>query len=196
LHGRRDPRRDAQVAPGREEAAQEPRRHFVRRLIAAGGEEHGPLFIRLKRDLVGCRVGADVGRRGIEHDRGPARLLVQPEISHHHGVRAGYAAVHYPSARAAHTADFENIGEIAAEIDGRPDRHGCLAIVFERETLIGCVVPNEDVTGYVNRVLLQDQLAIGENVGIGQLDGQERIVVADIGAKQEGLKTVDDDLQI
>jgi hypothetical protein len=123
-------------------------------------------------------------------------LLVEADIGHDDGVGRGDPAVDDAATRAPHAPHLEDVGEIAAEIDGGAEADGGLAIVFQGEPVIGGVLPEENVALDMDGVLFQDQLAIGENVGVGQLHCEERIVVPHIGAEQQRMQTVYDDFEI
>src|SRR5690606_8014579 len=70
------------------------------------------------------------------------------------------------------------------------------AVVLEGDALVRRILPQEDIARDVHRILLQDQFPISEDVRIGQLDRQQRIVIADIGAEQHWLHAVYDHFQI
>ena len=68
-------------------------------------------------------------------------------------------------------------------------------MVLHADALIGRAAPEEDRAHDVQQVLLQHQAALAIDVGIGEIDGQGRIVVAQIGAEQQRLEIVEHELE-
>ena len=57
-------------------------------------------------------------------------------------------------------------------------------MVLQTDPLIGGAAPQEDGADDMQHVLLQYDPAVAIDVGIGEIDRQSRIVVAQIGAEQ------------
>ena len=68
-------------------------------------------------------------------------------------------------------------------------------MILQGDALVGRAAPQENRAHDVQRVLLQHQPAVAVHVGIGEVDGQRRIVIAQIGAEQQRLDFVEHHLQ-
>ena len=100
-------------------------------------------------------------------------LIIAPDLS-------GRGA----AAFATRSADFEQVGKVVLEQDRELQVDGAIAVIAHAEPLIGRIAPQEDRAQNVNSVLFQDEVLAGEEIGIGKIDEERRIVVAQIGAKQ------------
>ena len=58
-----------------------------------------------------------------------------------------------------------------------------LAVILQSYPLVGGAAPQKDRAHDVQRVLLQHQSTVAVHVGIGEIDGQGRIVIAQVGAE-------------
>ena len=115
----------------------------------------------------------------FEHDIGGAEQLARADAA----------------ARPALAAHLEQIGEIIVEQQRQIEARRPVAVILQADALIGGAAPQEDRAHDVQRVLLQHQPAVAVDVGIGEIDGQRRIVVAQIGAEQQRLDVVEHHLE-
>ena len=146
------------------------------------------------RSITG-EVAAELGRRRIERHRRASYSSVESLVAQHRLIRADARRDQHAAAAAADTAHLEQVGKIAVEVDLQAQIHRTVAVIAHREPLIGRAPPQEDRAHDVQGVLVQHQPAIGEHVGIGQVDRQERIVVADVRSEQQWLQLVDGEFE-
>ncbi len=92
-------------------------------------------------------------------------------------------------------ADLEKIGEVVREQNRQPHIDRPIAVIAHAKPLIGGVLPQEDGAQDMHGVLFQDDVLIGNQVGIGQIDGQCGIIVAQVGAEQERRRVVHQELE-
>ena len=115
---------------------------------------------------------------------------VEPAIFERNVGRPEQLAGADAAARALLAAHLEQIGEIIVEQQRQVEARGRLAVILQADALIGGAAPQEDRAHDVQHVLLQHDAAVAVDVGIGEIDGQRRIVVAQIGAEQQRLHVV------
>ena len=145
--------------------------------------------------MKGRRVGGEPGRPRLEMQGGNADLTVEPAIFQHDIGGAEQPAGAYSPARPALAAHLEQIGEIIVEQQRQVEARLPVAVILQSDALIGRAAPQENRAHDVQRILLQRQPAVAVHVGIGEVDGQRRIVVAQIGAEQQRLDFVEHHLQ-
>ena len=89
-------------------------------------------------------------------------------------------------------AHLEQIGEIAVEMQDDLQRERPVAVITHGEALIGAAVPEEHRARDMHDVLLQYDLRAGAIVvvGIGEIDGEQRVVVARVRAEQQRLRPI------
>ena len=69
-------------------------------------------------------------------------------------------------------------------------------MILDAQALIGAAAPQEKRAHHVQRILWQNRLLIENDVGVGQINGEDRIVIADVGAEQQRLLAVEQNLQL
>jgi len=84
------------------------------------------------------------------------------------------------AAVAMHTPDFEQVGKIAGERDRKPHVEGTVAVVLHAKALIGDAVQQEYRAHDVQYVLRLHQFLIEIDVGVGQIDNEDGVVVAHV----------------
>ena len=134
-------------------------------------------------------------RPRLEVQGGNACLAVEPAIFQHDIGGAEQPAGAHSPARPALATHLEQIGEIIVEQQRQVEARRPVAVILQRDALVGRAAPQENRTHDVQRVLLQRQPAVAVHVGIGEIDGQRRIIVAQIGAEQQRLDFVEHHLQ-
>ena len=122
---------------------------------------------------------------------GNADLAVEPAIFEHDIGGAEQPAGADSPARTALAAHLEQIGKIIVEQQRQIETRRQVAVILQADALIGGAAPQEDRAYDVQHVLLQHEPAVAIDVGIGEVDGQRRIVVAQIGAEQQRLHLVE-----
>ena len=140
--------------------------------------------------MVRRRIGRKPRRRRLEVQPGRPRGAVQPAIVQRHVRGAIHLARGDTPARAALAANLEQIGEIIVEQQRQIETRRPVAVVAHADPLIRGSAPQEDRAHDVQHVLLQHDPVAPIDVGIGEVDRQRRIVVAQIGAEQQRLHLV------
>ena len=118
-------------------------------------------------------------------------MLVETEIVQQHLTWRDDFGGGTAAPLAPHASDLEQIGEVARKRQSEHAVHRAVAVVLDPQPLIGGVVPQKDRADDMKRVLRQHELLLEIDVGIGQIDGQQCIVVAHIGAQQQKLSAVE-----
>ena len=189
-------RHRAQIAVDRAQPAQE--RHRLRRFrrAAADGAANRRELLRRNAEAIGHRRRGELARGRIEaQDRLP-QLGVEALIAQHGGGGARHLAVDGAAALAPQAADLEQVGEVAVEQHGQAQIDRTFAVVLDRQPLIGRVAPEKNRAHDVQGVLRQHQVIVEIHVGIGQIDRQQRVVVAQVGAEQQRLHPVEQQLEM
>jgi len=145
--------------------------------------------------MIGGGIDRKPGRARIEMQRGDARLTVQPMIFEHDIRRPQQLARADATTRTALAADLEQIGKIIVEQQREIETCRPVAVVLQADALIGGAAPQKDRAHDVQGILLQNQPAAAIDVGIGEVDGERGIVVAQIGAEQQRLHVVEHHLE-
>ena len=127
--------------------------------------------------------------------RGRARLAVEALIFEHHVGRTEQLAGADAPARALFAAHLEQIGKIIVEQQRQIEARGPVAVVLQADPLIGRSAPEKDRAHDMQHVLLQHDPALAIDVGIGEIDRQRRIVVAQVRAEQQRLHLVQHELE-
>jgi hypothetical protein len=73
-------------------------------------------------------------------------------------------------------ADLEEIGEVGVELERKPQPRGLLGVARHDEELVAARLPKELGARDVERVLGEPQLAVGEDVGVREVDVERDVV--------------------
>jgi hypothetical protein len=63
-------------------------------------------------------------------------------------------------------------------------------VVLHKQALISHASPQKQRTHDVQHVLWQDELLVEIDIGIGQIDGEDRIVIANVRSQQERTRSI------
>src|SRR5205823_6837383 len=88
------------------------------------------------------------------------------------------------------------IGKIAVEKYAQAQIDCVIAVIADRNPLIGGVAPEKNRAHDMHRVLGEDQALVEIDVRIGQIDRELRVVVTHIRAEQQGLHAVEQKLEM
>ena len=147
-------------------------------------------------ETIGRRGRGQLGRRRVEAQDGLAQLGVEPLVTEHGGGRADRLAADDAAALAPQPAHLEQVGEIAVEQHAQAQLDRTIAVVADRQSLIGGVAPEKNRAHDVQGVLRQHEVIVEIHVGIGQIDRQQGVVVAHVGAEQQRLHAVEQKLEM
>ena len=189
-------RNSAPIAMDRAQAARE-RYGFGRFRRAAGdGAVDRRHLLGRKGEAIRCRRRRDLGRRRLEAQHRLPQLGVQSLVAQDGGVRADRLAGAGAAAFPLQAAHLEQVGEIAVEQHRQAQIDRTIAMVLDPQPLIGRVAPEKNRAHDMHGVLGQNEAMVEIHVGIGQIDGQLRIVVAHVGAEQQRLRAVEQKLEM
>ena len=174
----------------RQQPAKEWRRLLRSRPVAGYRDEQRGDRLRRKFEMPGGGIHRQPRRPRIEMHRRIARLAIEPVIVERDIGRAQQLARTDAAARTLFAAHLEQIGKVVVEQQRQGEARGVLAVVLHADALIGRAAPQKDRAHDVQHVLLQHDPAIAVHIGVGEIDGQRRIVVAQIGAEQQRLHVV------
>ena len=150
----------------------------------------------LERQLEYRLAHLEPGWRGRELDDRAADVTREPIVGERDRMPRMDRCRRPAARRALVAAHLEQIGEVGLELPGEADRVAAMVEVTHGQAFIDPRLPNELRAHDMDRVLRQTQ-APGriEKVGIGQVGGQERVVVLDDRAEQQRPTAVDQKLQ-
>ncbi len=123
-------------------------------------------------------------RRRLEPQRSGAPPVVEPGIGKLDGVGRNVGAVGGAPARAMRAAYLEQIGEIGAEADLQREALVAVGEVAHGETLVARAIPQEFRAANVDQVVLEIDAVLVQR-GIGEVAGEQGVVVARAGAEQD-----------
>jgi hypothetical protein len=152
--------------------------------------------VRLQRDLERRLARFELGRFRRELDDGVAQVAGQPVIGEDDGVLRLYRRRDAAAPASPVPAHLEQIDEIHLKQQGDANVVRPRVEVAHRQALVGAARPDELRPDEMDRVLRDVQAAARvEEVGISQIGGQERVVVLDDRAEQQGPAVIDQQLQ-
>ena len=96
----------------------------------------------------------------------------------------------------AQAAHFEQIGKIAVEQKREAQIHRPLTIVADDKTLVRGIAQQKDGAHHMQRVFREDEPIFVIRIGIGEINAQQRVVVADVRAKRQGLRAVEQEFEM
>ena len=158
---------------------------------AADGETESCRLLGRKLATVGGRGRRDLARRRVEAQRSLPQLCIEALIAQDDGLRPHRAATADAAAVPPQPANLEQIGEVAVEQHGEAQIDRTIAVVMDRQPLIGRVAPEKNRPHDVQGVLRQNEVIVEVHIGIGQIHGQQGVVVAHVRAQQQGLHAVE-----
>ncbi len=141
--------------------------------------------------LVDRGAGRQPVWRRVEGQRGAPHLVVEPAVVQQRLVGAAQIGRRGAAMFAVRATDLEQVGKVVLEQDRKLQVDRAIPIVAHAEPLIGGAAPQENRAQDMHRVLLQHHALVGHQVGIGQVDREGGIVVAQIGAEQERVRGID-----
>ena len=188
-------RRATHLAAMREQALEEPRRLVRQRPVAGCGDEQRVRLLRLELELPRRRVDRQPRRTRIEMQPRGARDVIEAAIVEQHVGRPEQPARADAAALAPLAANFKQIGEVIVEQQCQSEAGAAVAMILHADALIGGAAPQEDRAHDVQQILLQVEASVTVNVGVGEIDRQGGIVVAQIGAEQQRLEIVEHELE-
>ena len=187
----------AQVAMRRKQSAQERQRLVLDGLAAADQQKDRHRFMRPENQAIDRGGLGELVRSRIEGQRRAPPRIVEALVAQQNLVRVGDQAARCRAAPcAALAADLEQIGEIIVEAQRERDLDRLEAVVAHRDALIGRAAPQEDRARDMDDVLLQHDVLAGVDIGIGEIDREQGVVVAHIGAEQQRLHVVQPQLEV
>ena len=151
---------------------------FVGAAVAFHRHIDRPGFVGLQLEGVGCGACGEAFRHGLEQHRRPPPFAVEALVVQRDPAFANLGG-RDAAAGAAHSPHLEQVGEVAGEGERQPDLERTIAVVLDAQALVGGAAPEKKRSHDVQHVLGQHQLLIEIDVGIGQIDGENGVVVAD-----------------
>jgi len=119
-----------------------------------------------------------------------ARHPVKPFILEPHVGWPDEPAGSDAPARTLFATHLEQIREIIVEQQRQLETHVACAVILQTHALIGRSTPQEHRSHDVKHVFRQHDPPLAVDVGVGEIDGKRRVVVAQVGAQQQRLHLV------
>ena len=189
-------RHRAKIAVDRAQSPQQRHRLGRFRRAAADGAANRCELFRRNAQAIGHRRRGEFARGRIEaQDRLP-QSSVETLIAQHGGGGAHHLTIDGAAVLPPQAADLEQVGEVAVEQHGQAQIDRSFAMVLDRQPLICRVAPEKNRAHDVQGVLRQHEMLVEIHVGIGQIDRQQRVVVAQVGAEQQRLHPVEQQFEM
>ena len=153
------------------------------------------MLVRPQPDGVGRDIAGEHGRRRIEDEPGTPQLAVEALVVEFDRRAAVERGTLLAAACAPHPAHLEQIEKVARERKRERQLDALLAEITHAEPLMRRAVPEENAANDVDGVLRQDQFVVEIDVGIGEVDGENDIVVPHVRAEQQRLQAVELELE-
>jgi hypothetical protein len=183
-----------QLAPRRDQAVEERQRPRLGNVAAHRGKDR-VAFAGIEMQVIDGAVHRQTLRRRIERQGGAPQPGVEPAIAEHDLIVAAQFGGGAAAPVALGAAHLEQVGEVVLEQDADLQLDRLIAVIAKAQPLIGGAAPQEHRAQNVHVVLFQEDALIGDDVRIGQVDEQRRIVVAQIGAEQKRRHAVHEDFE-
>ena len=103
---------------------------------------------------------------------------------------------HGAAPRALGPPDLEYVGEIIVESDRQQEPDPIGAEISHGKAVKQRGAPNEHRPRHMQQVFLQDDALVVVDVGIGEIDAEDAVVVGEVRPQEEGLKSVDQQLEM
>ena len=185
LYRRDAPRGRLEGPPGGDHRLEERRGPDALRPIASDGDiDREPLLGRERQPIRGHALGQLGGRR-IQNNRGPSHLLVETVVAQHELLGPRHLGEAGPAPGALEAPHLEQVGKIIAKGEAELKCNRPSAVIADAQSLIGRILPEKDRADDMQGVLFQNDPVVTVDIGIGQVDAQDGVVVAQVGAEQE-----------
>ena len=129
-------------------------------------------------------------------DGSVAALAIQSVIRQQNLRFADNATSRMTTALPAKTASFEDIGKIVVEVHGNRKLAILDSVVLKSDPYVHHAVTKKSRSGDMDRILRQYDAIADHDVRIAQVHLHVEIVVADVGAEQQRLGIVDQQLEL
>ena len=136
-----------------------------------------------------------MGRRRLEHDTRAPLLAVETEIDEIRSVALD-KATHGAAAPTLGPPHLEYVGEVIVEGDRQKEPDPIGAEISHGKAVKQGGTPNEDRPCHMQQVFLQDDALVVVDVGIGEIDGEDAVVVGKVRPEEERLKSVDQQFEM
>ena len=173
-------RRTPHLAAMRQKPAHERHGLMIGGMVAGHRDEQRGDLLGSEVEMPGGAVDRKQSRARIEMQFGGSGVAVEAAIFEVDVGRAEQFARARAAARTPRATHLEQIGEIVVEQEGQVDAGGPVAMVLDADPLIGGAAPQEQGAHDVDQILLQDDAFAIIDVGIGEIDRQRGIVVAQV----------------
>src|SRR5580692_3827126 len=120
-----------------------------------------------------------MGRRRLEHDTRVPPLAVETEVDEIRSIALDKSA-RGAAPRALGSPDLENVGEIAVESDRKEEPDPIGAEISDDKAVKQGGTPNEHRPRHMEQVLPQDNALVVVDVGIGEIDAEDAVVIREI----------------
>lgn len=134
-------------------------------------------------------------RFGAETKNGSADPVIKAAIGEAHDLRSD-VRLHFAAAGSLHPPHFKEIAKIRREIQGQAEFVRVAVEIAQPDPLVTDRVPKEFRPPDCNRVTWNDRCSVPpDDLGIGEVYGQGRIVILDDRAEQERAPILEEQLQ-
>ena len=136
-----------------------------------------------------------MGRSRLKYDTRAPLLAVETEVDEFGSVALD-KGMHGAAARTLVPPHLEHVGEIIVEGDRQEEADPIGAEISQGKAVKQGGTPNEHRPRHMQQVFLQDNALVVVDVGIGEVDAEDAIVVREVRPQKERLKSVDQQLEM
>ena len=105
-----------------------------------------------------------------------ANDVVQPAIGEHHFTRGHVRRQQFPASAARRSANLEDVDEVGIEIDRDRKQDRRRSVVRNAQRLVEMTVEEESRAIDVQEIALDDQVAVDDQIRVGQVGGETVVV--------------------
>ena len=102
-----------------------------------------------------------------------------------------HAGTHRAAPRSLRAPDFEYVGEIIVEGDRKEEPYPFGTEISHGKAVKQAEAPDEDRSRRMQKAFLQNDVIFEIDVGIGEIDTEDAVIVGEVRPQEEGLKPVD-----
>src|SRR5262249_42852452 len=135
------------------------------------------------------------GWRWLEMQHRAARHTIESLVLQDHVGWARHPGRANAATRTLFAAHLEQVREVVVEQECQVEAFASFTVVAKANPLVRSPAPKKNCAHDMKHVLCQRQPAVTIDVGVGEIDRQRRIVVAQVGAKKQWLEVVEQEFE-
>ena len=163
--------------------------------FAANADKDQLRILWLDRGAIGGRPHCEIVRRRVEHKPASSQLPVESLVAQDGRGPVDERTADFSTPLTLEPTHLEEVREIAVELDSQAEIDGAVAMIADGIPLISDASPKKDRTHNVEHVFRQDQTVLKIHVRVGEVGGDQRVVVAHVRPEQQRLHAIEKQFQ-